>query len=107
MALPEIIVCGDQLSGKGSMLEAISGLSFPTKDNPCTRFATELVLRRNPTRRVKVSIVPHYSRRAAEVERLSVFTATIDAENPDVGPVIEEAKTEMEQRYLREWYDEG
>ncbi|KAI0534900.1 P-loop containing nucleoside triphosphate hydrolase protein [Xylaria digitata] len=46
--LPQIIVCGDQSSGKSSVLEAISGLSFPTKDNLCTRFATELILRRNP-----------------------------------------------------------
>lgn len=37
--LPEIIVCGDQSSGKSFVLEAISGLSFPTKDNLCTRFA--------------------------------------------------------------------
>ncbi|KAI1159503.1 P-loop containing nucleoside triphosphate hydrolase protein [Nemania serpens] len=46
--LPQIIVCGDQSSGKSSILEAISGLSFPTKDNLCTRFATELILRRSP-----------------------------------------------------------
>ncbi|KAI0107148.1 P-loop containing nucleoside triphosphate hydrolase protein [Nemania sp. FL0031] len=45
--LPQIIVCGDQSSGKSSVLEAISGLSFPTKDSLCTRFATELILRRD------------------------------------------------------------
>ncbi len=28
--LPQIIVCGDQSSGKSSVLEAISRLSFPT-----------------------------------------------------------------------------
>jgi hypothetical protein len=47
--LPQIIVCGDQSSGKSSVLEAISGMLFPTKDNLCTRFATELILRRNPS----------------------------------------------------------
>ena len=41
--LPQIIVCGDQSSGKSSVLEAISGLKFPTKDALCTRFATELI----------------------------------------------------------------
>lgn len=56
--LPQIIVCGDQSSGKSSALEAISGLRFPTKDNLCTRFATELILRRGPKTNVTVTIIP-------------------------------------------------
>ncbi|KAL1897943.1 hypothetical protein Sste5346_003795 [Sporothrix stenoceras] len=95
VALPEIIVCGDQSSGKSSVLEAISGLSFPTKDNLCTRFATELILRRHPAANISVSIVPHHSRTASEKAKLHAFTAIVDAENPDVGPVIEAAKLAM------------
>lgn len=47
MDLPQLIVCGDQSSGKSSVLAAISGVPFPKRDNLCTRFATEVILRRN------------------------------------------------------------
>lgn len=33
ISLPQIIVCGDQSSGKISCLEAISGVRFPRKDH--------------------------------------------------------------------------
>ena len=56
--VPQIIVCGDQSTGKSPVLEAISGISFPTKDNLCTRFATELALRRDKTPGVDFSIIP-------------------------------------------------
>ncbi|KAL7918462.1 P-loop containing nucleoside triphosphate hydrolase protein [Trichoderma austrokoningii] len=45
---PQIIVVGDQGSGKSSVLEAISRVHFPVGDGVCTRFPIELVLRRAP-----------------------------------------------------------
>ncbi|ETI26987.1 hypothetical protein G647_10086 [Cladophialophora carrionii CBS 160.54] len=77
--LPQLIVCGDQSSGKSSVLEAISGLAFPTKDNVCTRFATELILRRAPETSVTASIHPDDDRTSAEKERIQQFkSSTID-----------------------------
>lgn len=61
-ALSQLIVCGDQSSGKSSLLEAISGISFPRKDNLCTRFATEVILRRTSDSEITVSLIclrPH------------------------------------------------
>ncbi|KAI1819483.1 P-loop containing nucleoside triphosphate hydrolase protein [Xylaria intraflava] len=58
ISLPQIIVCGDQSSGKSSVLEAISGVPFPVKSNLCTRFPTELILRRAPDTGAKVTIIP-------------------------------------------------
>ncbi|KAM0807103.1 putative GED domain-containing protein [Seiridium cardinale] len=56
--LPQIIVVGDQSSGKSSVLEAISRVRFPVKDGLCTRFATELVLRTDSRTKVDVQIQP-------------------------------------------------
>ena len=93
--LPEIIVCGDQSAGKSSVLEAISGMSFPTKDNLCTRFATELILRRDATVAVKASITPGPERPAEERERLLDFNPAVDIDNLGLGAVIESAKEMM------------
>lgn len=95
--LPEIIVCGDQSSGKSSVLEAISGMSFPTKDNLCTRFATELILRRTPNTEssCNVSILPDPERPEDEKATLGKFSPVVDMETLDLGSVIEQAKAEM------------
>ncbi|OAP61908.1 hypothetical protein AYL99_04111 [Fonsecaea erecta] len=76
VSLPQLIVCGDQSSGKSSVLEAISGLSFPAKDNICTRFATELILRRSPNVGVRASIHADEERPAAEQDRIRGFKAS-------------------------------
>ncbi|KAG5933887.1 hypothetical protein E4U53_000830 [Claviceps sorghi] len=93
--LPQIVVCGDQSAGKSSVLEAISGMSFPSKDNLCTRFATELVLRRHINRAVKVSIIPGPDCSAGDRERLSKFSAEVDVDTPDISSVVEKAKEAM------------
>ncbi|KAK8053611.1 hypothetical protein PG996_012912 [Apiospora saccharicola] len=58
--LPQIIVVGDQSSGKSSVLEAISRVRFPVHDKLCTRFPTELVLRTDDRTRVDVQIQRHH-----------------------------------------------
>lgn len=71
--LPQLIVCGDQSSGKSSVLEAVSGVRFPTKDNLCTRFATELILRRGSIANVAVAIMPGSQRSDDERKKLLAF----------------------------------
>lgn len=94
--LPEIIVCGDQSAGKSSVLEAISGMSFPTKDNLCTRFPTELVLRRGEVTAPRVSINPGPGRSEEERERLRSFHATMDPEDRwSLSNIVEDAKAAM------------
>nr|POE74764.1 interferon-induced gtp-binding protein mx2 [Quercus suber] len=86
--LPQLIVCGDQSSGKSSVLEAISGVPFPKKDNLCTRFATEVVLRRDDSmeeNHVSVTITPSSMRPHADRVALDAFSRDLQsmADLPD------------------------
>ncbi|OQV01874.1 hypothetical protein CLAIMM_07164 [Cladophialophora immunda] len=92
--LPQVIVCGDQSSGKSSVLEAISGLRFPTKDNLCTRFATELILRRGPVPKVVVTIIPSADRTEQDAERLSNFSPP-STSIADFAEIVKSAEKDM------------
>ncbi|KAK4172569.1 putative vacuolar sorting protein VPS1 [Triangularia setosa] len=94
VSLPQIIVCGDQSSGKSSVLQAISGVSFPVNGNLCTRFPTELVLRRTPHVSAKVSIVPSESRTESEQASLRGFQEQLN-DFSGLPKLIEAAKLAM------------
>ncbi|KAJ8131769.1 hypothetical protein O1611_g1857 [Lasiodiplodia mahajangana] len=94
ISLPQIIVCGDQSSGKSSVLEAISGVPFPVKSNLCTRFPTELILRRSTRSDVTVSIIPHKELGRSEKEALSAFHKKLDGFD-GLADLIESAKIAM------------
>ncbi|KAK4095885.1 hypothetical protein N658DRAFT_519494 [Parathielavia hyrcaniae] len=94
ISLPQIIVCGDQSSGKSSVLEAISGVSFPVKSNLCTRFPTELVLRRTSRISASVSIVPNESRPETERKALLAFREELDGFD-NLPQLVERAKAAM------------
>lgn len=58
VALPQLVVVGDQSSGKSSVLEAVMEFPLPRDSGLCTRFATNITFRRSPTTSVAVSIIP-------------------------------------------------
>ncbi|KAL7619549.1 hypothetical protein AAE478_010089 [Parahypoxylon ruwenzoriense] len=96
--LPQIVVCGDQSSGKSSVLQAISGMSFPAQDSLCTRFATELILRRTneyTTEKCRVSISHSGQHSAEERARLEQFQYSDIPEKGNIGSIIDEAKVVM------------
>ncbi|KAH8897687.1 hypothetical protein GQ53DRAFT_791525 [Thozetella sp. PMI_491] len=104
--LPEIIVCGDQSAGKSSVLEAISGMQFPTKDGLCTRFATELVLRRGPEKSTKVFITPGGCRYDIEKEALERWQPRASIDKDGLEAVTEEAMSVMQVPTPQRFYDD-
>ncbi|TWU72896.1 hypothetical protein ED733_004345 [Metarhizium rileyi] len=80
--LPQIVVVGDQSAGKSSVLEAISGTPFPRDAGACTRFATEIRLRRAKEATLKVSIIPDKSRPVNDQTRLLQYGGNITGNVP-------------------------
>lgn len=64
VALPQLIVCGDQSTGKSSVLEGITGIPFPRQEGLCTRFPTEIILRHSEieTTTMVATVRPYVSR---------------------------------------------
>ncbi|KAL3960769.1 hypothetical protein ACCO45_005886 [Purpureocillium lilacinum] len=56
--LPQLVVVGDQSSGKSSVLESLTGFSFPRATGLCTRYATQITCCRDPLPSVAISIIP-------------------------------------------------
>lgn len=77
LELPQLVVCGDQSAGKSSVLEALTEIPFPRNDNLCTRFATEIILRRAPSDSLTIKIIPDAKRPQSEQEKIKGFKESI------------------------------
>ncbi|EDU50737.1 interferon-induced gtp-binding protein mx [Pyrenophora tritici-repentis] len=98
ISLPQLIVCGDQSSGKSSLLEGLTHLRFPTKEGMCTTFATEVVLRREPDIEISCTITPGKSRSPTERRELAKFKRTFPSRESFLfESVTEQAKEQMER----------
>lgn len=77
LSLPQLVVCGDQSAGKSSVLEALTEIPFPRNDNLCTRFATEIILRRATTTSLTIKVIPGTERTSKEQETIKAFNESI------------------------------
>lgn len=85
-------MCGDQSSGKSSVLQAIAGIPFPHSSDQCTRFATEVILKRSSFVGVTVSI-KSYNTKETTVFKTKRDLTSVD----DLSEVIRKAGDKMER----------
>jgi len=80
--LPQLVVSGDQSTGKSSVLEGITGFPFPRQDGLCTRFPTEIILEHIPGPKaefeITATIIPHSMRDDIMKTRLQKYARTLD-----------------------------
>lgn len=96
VSLPQLIVVGDQSSGKSSVLESLTGFSFPRAAGLCTRYATQITCRRDPTRSVSITIIPRPDANEAVKQRLRKFHRCLDdLDAQDLAEIFEDANHAM------------
>jgi hypothetical protein len=74
--LPQLVVVGDQSSGKSSVLEGLTGLPFPRDSGLCTRFATKITFRRSTEANIVASIIPAKSSTQERQQRLRAWSTS-------------------------------
>ena len=75
--LPQIVVVGNQSSGKSSVLNALTDIPFPRNSVMCTRFATQIRLRQTDQPKTTIKILPDKTLPDEEQRRLSTFKESI------------------------------
>lgn len=73
MSSLQLVVVGDQSSGKSSLLESLTGIPFPTNTELCTRYVTQFTCRRDIESRVDVRLLPGPSATAERKLKLGAF----------------------------------
>ncbi|OXV08567.1 hypothetical protein Egran_03670 [Elaphomyces granulatus] len=73
------IVAQLRKSGKSSVLEALTEIPFPRNDNLCTRFATEIILRRATTDMLIIKVIPDSERPPHGQDQIKCFDKAADS----------------------------
>ncbi|KAL4928136.1 putative dynamin family GTPase [Aspergillus undulatus] len=97
--LPELIVVGDQSTGKSSVLQAITEISFPVQERTCTRFPIQISFRQTKASKdvgVKATITPGPMTGSdnAFLERTEDFRIEVEALTQDAMKEMIEKATE-------------
>ncbi|KAK3316983.1 hypothetical protein B0H66DRAFT_535220 [Apodospora peruviana] len=95
-----MVVVGGQSSGKSSLLERITGFFFPRgSQGLCTRYVTQITLRRHPSEMIVVSITPLSTASPATRLKFRDFhQLLLDTKPKTLERVIEEINAAIEIR---------
>ncbi|KJZ79522.1 hypothetical protein HIM_00991 [Hirsutella minnesotensis 3608] len=94
--LPQLVVVGDQSSGKSSVLESLTGFSFPRDVGLCTRYATQITCCRDPVKSITISIIPRPDADEELKAQLLGFKRQVKKmSNEDLATIFQEANTAM------------
>ncbi|GIQ80955.1 dynamin superfamily protein, partial [Kipferlia bialata] len=88
VSLPQVVVIGDQSTGKSSCLEAISGLTLPRGNGICTRCPCELRLKSDPSLTEPICHVSYHKEGGPSVDKQEIDVA-------DLGDSIVEATNKI------------
>ena len=69
----QLVVVGDQSSGKSSVLEGLTNLPFPRDSGLCTRFPTQIVFKRSVIARKEVSIMAAHGQEQSKADAVAKF----------------------------------
>jgi GTPase SAR1 family protein len=91
LILIQIAVLGDQSSGKSSVLESLTGFSFPRGAGLCTRYVTQITCCRALETSIFVSIIPCPDWDEAHIAQLLQFQRRItDIKDDYITKIFEE-----------------
>ncbi|KAL4744043.1 P-loop containing nucleoside triphosphate hydrolase protein [Aspergillus similis] len=106
--LPQLVVVGDQSSGKSSVLESLTGFAFPRAAGLCTRYATQITSCYESQRSVFVSIIPRPNAdKALETRLLNFQRHLTEIDNNELASIFEEAHRAMNIRMSTDGSDNG
>ncbi|MCJ1393301.1 hypothetical protein MMC18_006173 [Xylographa bjoerkii] len=100
ISLPQLVVVGDQSSGKSSLLEGLTALPFPVAGELCTRFATQVSLRRSSKTAQNVytiSIIPAADASDQYKQKLASYQTTLhEFDEESFSKVLQDAAVLMD-----------
>lgn len=94
VSLPQLIVVGDESSGKSSVLESLTGFSFPRAAGLCTRYATQISCTRDALKRVRISIIPRPdANEELKAKLLSFEKSFVELTNDELSSVFKNVRS--------------